>query len=299
MTASRAVTHPEAGVVDNSWGLWTHAELDRAGVPRSTVRDRVRQGRWQRVLPGVFAAGELDALGRCRAVSRWRPDAVLSHRSAAALWGLGEHPDQVEATVDPAVRLRTPLWLQLHRRVLDPGAVTTGWGLRLVTPERALIDVLQVERGPAAEARVDAALAGAVGPWSLQRVRERDSGSWGVGATELQLRRWSGPVESEPERLLARALRRRRRTFETGTRVLAYRCDFLHRPSWTVVEVDGREFHVDPAAFVRDRVRQNALQRLGLLVLRYPAVTVLADPTGVAAEICAVVDERGRRHRPW
>lgn len=71
--------------------------------------------------------------------------------------------------------------------------------------------------------------------------------------------------------------------------------DLLHRGARLVVEVDGREHHSGTAVFVADRVRQNAVQLDGWLVLRYAAATVLADAHAVADEIVAVVRRRRRR----
>ena len=279
------------------WGLWTRASLAAAGVPESTTRDRVRRGSWQRVLPGVVAARPLDGRGRCRAVTLWRPDAVLSHRTAAWLWGLHPEPDVVEATVPRRVSLRSPDWVLLHRRDLRPTDRSTAWGLPAVTIERAVLDCLAVTSGDTADRVVDAALGREVNPWVVAQLLERGGVRWGARAGRRQLITWPGLVDSEPERLLGRALRRGGWDLEPGAAVGPYFADFLHRPTSTVVEVDGREFHSEPAVFVRDRQRQNELQRSGLLVLRYAAASVFDDVDAVAADVIATVRERPRR--PW
>jgi very-short-patch-repair endonuclease len=280
------------------WGLWTHAELDAAGVPRSTVRDRVRRGSLVRVLPGVFSAGELDGRGMARAVTLWRPDAVLSHRTALWLWGLHPQPDGVEATVPRRTSVRTPHWVVLHRRDLPADARSTAWGLPVVTIERALLDGLAVVHGLDADLLVDRSLGHELNPHVVVERMERDGKRRGRPAARRQLAQWPGIVDSEPERLLGRALRARGWRLETGARVIGgYRVDFLHRPTSTAVEVDGRQFHSDPTTFVRDRWRQNAIQRGGLLVLRYAAASVLADVDGVAEDVLAALGERPRR--PW
>ena len=61
-----------------------------------------------------------------------------------------------------------------------------------------------------------------------------------------------------------------------------------------IVEIDGREFHTDPATFNNDRRRQNALVLDGWMVLRYSAATAMAHLDAVADEIITVV--RRRRH---
>lgn len=56
-----------------------------------------------------------------------------------------------------------------------------------------------------------------------------------------------------------------------------------------VIEVDGRAYHSNPAAFVRDRRRDRALTQLGYQVLRFAAVEVLADRAIVARDVTAAV----------
>ena len=58
------------------------------------------------------------------------------------------------------------------------------------------------------------------------------------------------------------------------------------------VEIDGREFHIDPHTFTRDRIRQNELVLDGWLVLRYSVARALAHTDEVADEILAVVRKR-------
>jgi hypothetical protein len=68
--------------------LW---QLRGLGMSASAVRSRVAGARWRRVHAGVYAVGhaKLTAHGRCMAaVLACGPDALVCHRSAAALLGL-------------------------------------------------------------------------------------------------------------------------------------------------------------------------------------------------------------------
>lgn len=56
-----------------------------------------------------------------------------------------------------------------------------------------------------------------------------------------------------------------------------------------VVEVDGRSYHSDPAAFVRDRRRDRVLTKDGFRILRFAASEVFADRFIVAREVAGVV----------
>src|SRR5690606_36985102 len=68
----------------------THRQLLGCGLSRAAISKRARSGRLHRVHRGVYAiVGALDDAGRwMAAVLACGDGAVLSHRSAAALWGL-------------------------------------------------------------------------------------------------------------------------------------------------------------------------------------------------------------------
>ena len=67
--------------------------------------------------------------------------------------------------------------------------------------------------------------------------------------------------------------------------------DFLWRDQRLAVETDGYRFHGDRAAFEADRVKDAALERLGLRVLRLTYRQVIEDARGVAATIRRMLGE--------
>ena len=72
-------------------GVVALEQLIGLGLSASAVRSRVAAGRLHRVHRGVFAVGPAPLTGQGRwmaAVRACGDGAVLSHRSAAALWGL-------------------------------------------------------------------------------------------------------------------------------------------------------------------------------------------------------------------
>ena len=79
-------------------GVITVAQAASAGVPAKAVRARVRAGRWQVMRRGVYGAfaGRPSREAELWAVLlRAGPEAVLSHQSAAELWGLLSGPSRV------------------------------------------------------------------------------------------------------------------------------------------------------------------------------------------------------------
>src|SRR5690349_11964603 len=86
-------------------GVLTLAQLEAVGLSRRAIGDRVASGRLHRVHRGVFGVERPTREGRwLAAVLAIGERAVLSHRSAAALWGLGRDTRSVvDVTAQDAI----------------------------------------------------------------------------------------------------------------------------------------------------------------------------------------------------
>jgi hypothetical protein len=101
-------------------GVITIGQAVSTGLPAKSVRDQVRAGRWQIMQRGVYAA----FTGRpTREAQLWSvllragpAEAVLSHQTAAELWGLLEGPSR-------AIHVTVPHDSNPGRRGQIPGAV--------------------------------------------------------------------------------------------------------------------------------------------------------------------------------
>src|SRR4051794_16778956 len=93
-------------------GVVTRGQLLDLGFSAEAIKHRVQKGRLHPVLRGVYAVGrrELTREGRwMAAVLACGPGAVLSHRSAAAVWGFGrEHPAYIDVSVTRPSEARVP-----------------------------------------------------------------------------------------------------------------------------------------------------------------------------------------------
>ncbi|MDG3012673.1 DUF559 domain-containing protein [Rhodococcus sp. D2-41] len=279
------------------FGVQTLAQLTATGIDRSTVQ---RRGRYTRLLPAIYATEQVTTLARCFAVTLWQPRAVLSHRTAAWLWRLTDEPDVVEATVPRAVSVgaQAPSWLRLYRRNLDRDARSSAWGMPVVTDARALLDCVAVLEGEEADRLVDAALDRTISRRAVEQRCARDAGTHGAPAARRQLREAATLADSEPERLLGRALARRGYRLPANTvRVVGYWPDLVDVRSRTLIEVDGLGPHSEPPTFRRDRRRQNALIAERWYVLRYAGADVMADVEGIADEIVSVLRRRRANRR--
>lgn len=134
-------------------GVVTTEQLLNAGVLPSGVTDRLAAGRLHRIHRGVYALGHPNIGNKGRwmaAVLAIGGRAVLSHRSAAALWGISLPPELIEVTVPGDGGRRRRNWIRLHRSLtLSPADVTRRAGIPVTKPARTLADLRRVL--PAAE----------------------------------------------------------------------------------------------------------------------------------------------------
>jgi len=113
------------------WVL-TRQQLLAFGVRPDAIKHRVASGRLHPVHGGVYAVGrrELSRLGQLMAAAlACGEGAVLSHRCAAELWGIGPRA-AFEVTV-PAGRTPKRPGIKVRRRDLDPEHITRRQNLPL------------------------------------------------------------------------------------------------------------------------------------------------------------------------
>jgi hypothetical protein len=76
---------------------------------------------------------------------------------------------------------------------------------------------------------------------------------------------------------------------EVNVMVEGVEVDFLWRSARLIVETDGREFHLTPVAFERDRERDARLTMLGYRVVRFTHRRLVRDAAGVAGTLRALL----------
>lgn len=170
-------------------------------------------------------------------------------------------------------------------------------GLRLLCPALALIDL--AAKGTATEVKfafLEACRLGLfvradVGYCFRRMVRRR-------GATKLRplLRLWVpelGRIRSVLEGLFLLAwLEAGYAVPRVNEKVHGFEVDFYWPAQGVIVEMDGRAFHSDPMARMRDAARDRALRDQGLLVIRITYEEMRNDPHAVVARIAAILNER-------
>jgi hypothetical protein len=122
-------------------GIATREQLLRAGLSSQTIQRWIDAGRLIRVHRGVYAVGHRPPSPHATtmaALLACGPRAVLSHRSAAKLWGLIRYHGPIEVTA-PNTRRRNGIIV--HRHQLTDTDVTRHWDLPVTTAARTLTDL--------------------------------------------------------------------------------------------------------------------------------------------------------------
>jgi very-short-patch-repair endonuclease len=291
-----------ATIASRQFGLVSRSQTRESGIPAKAVHDRIRVGRWERVLPGVYrvAGAPVSWHQSLMAAVLWAPGAAVSHRAAAALWeleGFSAGPVELSTAGDR----KTPAdWITLHRTSrLDHADITVVGVLPVTTPTRTIADLCGVlGRTDVEPALEDALRRGLTSLPRLRWVAERLGGRGRTGARLLaellreRLRGWTAPasqLESRVRRLLRDAgmpdpecqweIR------EHGT--LLARVDFAYPEAKLAIEADGYRHHSGRIAWQADRIRRNALTSRGWRVLHVTWQDLEARPTEVVTEIRA------------
>lgn len=228
------------------------------------------------------------------------PGAVLSHRSAAALWEIRvQRTGPIEVSV-PATFARRRADVLVHRRT-DFGATdrTKQGGIPVTSAVCTLIDLAgQVGRGPLEAAINEADKRGLTDPEALRAALDGLAGRPGLGALRKTLNRSTFTLtDSELERRFLRIARGAGLGLpRTGQHLNGFKVDFHWPEIGLVVETDGLRYHRTPAQQARDRTRDQAHAAAGVTALRFTHAQVRYEPDRVRATLDAVAN-RLRRAR--
>jgi hypothetical protein len=260
------------------------------GFTSKGIRHRIDAGRLHPIHRGVYAVGRrhLTREGRwMAAVLACGPDAVLSHRSAAVLWGIAdEHPGYIEISVRRRCRHRRT-GLRVHTRPsLSAADLTIRMNIPLTQPVRTLIDLATVVGPKTLERAVNEAdKRDRIDPESLRKALERYAGQPGVRALRTLLDRHTFRLSDTELEVLFRPIAAAAGLPVPLTKemVNGFEVDFFWPDLGLVVETDGWRYHRTPATQSRDALRDQTHTASGLTPLRFSHHQVKYEPTRVRA----------------
>ncbi len=283
-----------ADLAESQLGCATKAQAVACGLTHNQVHQRIRAGRWEWAgsrtftFAGAPPSWEQQVMAGCLDLG---PQAVVSHRSAAALHGFdGFVREPVEFTLPRAARNRGARW-SVHTTTSLPLIDRVRVGIFPCTSAaRTIVDLARHAREAELERAIDTAVRnGLTSPIFLRKRLAELRGPGRHGVTVLDRLMLDSGGHTPLERAFLRMVRLAgmptptcQRRFTAHGRTVA-RVDFCFDPPRVVVEVSGQRGHSSPSERAKDARRRNELQSKGFVVLEFTYDDVVKRPRYVLA----------------
>jgi very-short-patch-repair endonuclease len=280
MRGFSTTNHQIADLASRQYGVVARRQLT---IGQDAIDHRCRAAQLHRVHQGVYAVGHIGLGQEARwlaAVLACGDGAVLSHRSAATLWGirLGEL-FKLEVTTGDRRRHEQ---ITTHRARLTPADRTTHRGIPVTSPARTLADLAHVlDHDELTRALREAMFRRLYDPEAIRDALTRRPST----ALRELLTDASVTQSMLEDRFLTICTRHRLPAPRTQHRIGAKRYDFAWPQHKVVVETDSWLAHGTPYAFQADRSQTNALQLAGWLVLRFTWADLTRRSRATAAAV--------------
>jgi hypothetical protein len=276
-------------------------QLEALGLEEGAIDRRVRAGRLHRLHAGVFAVGHRVVSERghwMAAVLACGDRAVLSHRSAAAAWGLRRTGGRIDVT--SPTKTHSPDGIHWHSsRCLPPDEVTVRDGIPVTSLPRTIFDCAAGGNVDLVEALLrQAEYRERYDRLSLRHLLRRHPRRRGCRVLRLALERLeespSGTAASPLEERFLPFLRayglpvpRLNEWIDLGGR--RYRVDCRWPGTKEVVELDSWSAHGTRGAFRDDRERDRRLRVAGYGLTRISWAQLDDEPAALAADLRALL----------
>jgi len=275
-------------------GVVALRQLQSLGFGTKAIKAAQAEGRLFPLHEEVYAVGHSRVSRRGRwwaAVLAYGPGALLSHRTAAVLWGFQRPrsgPVHVTAGCGrQGIRRREGVWI--HRCKLAPEDRTIRDGLPVTSVARTLFDFAETApfetlKGAAEEADRLKHLR----LRELEALCERGRGRRALKPVRRLLEELRPPDEGRsPLEIRFSAFVRQHKLPEPlqNVHVLDHEVDALWPAAKLIVELDSWEYHGHRAAFERDRARDPKLLIAGYRTIRVTHRRLDREATQLAAEI--------------
>jgi very-short-patch-repair endonuclease len=241
----------------------------------------------------VYALGHLrpDPVSRAAAaVLACGPGAVLSHDSAASLWGFGDKhwKGPIHVTVPRDCRRRG---IKIHRTTLARANVTMHHGIRVTRAARTLLDVApEWDRRRLTRGVNDALLSNYLYESQLSDILDRclrHKGAKALAAVDPNRSRSDFEDDFTP---FARRFGLPKP--QINARVNGREVDALFPEHRLIVELDGWGTHRTRYAFEDDRERDAEMLKNGLATVRITKERLIGEPEREAARLLAILKTR-------
>jgi very-short-patch-repair endonuclease len=267
-------------------------QLLELGFSKRAIEHRVERGRLHVAAHGIYAIGWPELVGKRRwmaAVLACGEKAVLSHRSAAALWRVGEEkPNAIDISVRRRCELRRPgLQVRGHPSLRATDVVVCD-GIPVTAIVRTLVD-LAVDLSPLKLERSvnEADKRDLIDPESLRSALDDYAGERGVKILRKLLDTRTFRLSDSDLEVLFRPI-----AMEAGLPlplskeiVNGFEVDFFFPGLGLVVETDGLRYHRTPSTQTRDARRDRTHTLAGMTPLRFTHYEIKYEPAQVKEEL--------------
>jgi Transcriptional regulator, AbiEi antitoxin/Protein of unknown function (DUF559) len=292
---SRPIDQSIGRLAGRQHGYVTRAQLLELGLDAQQITYRLRKGSLIRVHAGVYAVGHVPVTGADRAaaaVLACGPSAVLSHTTAASLWGVDQRwRTPFEVTVDSA---RRRPGIRIHRDALTPREIRRHRGIRVTSPARTILDIAPRQTEKALRRAInDLRIAKHLRIPDLQSLMQRLPRHPGTTVVRPLIEIARGPTRAELEDAFAELSGRfGLPRAEINARVAGYEVDVLFPAQRVIVELDGYEFHGTRDAFEDDRERDATTLAAGFETVRITWERMTHEPAREAARLNRILSAR-------
>jgi very-short-patch-repair endonuclease len=278
-----------ARVADRQFGHVTRRQLLELGVPARSVTHWVDAGRLITVHAGVYAVGHQQRTAialAMAAVLACGPDAVLSHDSAAAVWGVRTWPSSPEVTV---THQRRRQGIRSHRTTtLTRKDIRRHRNIRVTSPSRTILDIQTRLSDPQLVRAVnELRLLKHLRPTELERLLARSRRISDLVDPK------ENPTRSELEDRFTVFCREYGLPRPTrNVRLFGHEVDALFAAEKLIVETDGWRFHRERSSFESDRERDAVAAEHGHLTIRVTDARLTNTPGREAARLRRILEQR-------
>jgi very-short-patch-repair endonuclease len=290
-----------ARIAARQLGVITRGQLYDLGFSYQQIKRRLALGRLHRVHHNVYAVGHRRLITQAHLVAAFLsvgPRSFLSHRTAAAVWGLRTtNVHDIELTL-PGGGGRHHTSLTVHRTQTEPhpADVRTHGDLRVSSVPRMLIELAVREKPAELERLVTTAVQKRLlrpdardGRATLEEALTRHQRHPGMAklTAVLAVYRNTKSSKSELERAFDRLLAQHPEIPDPQRNIYidVWEIDRFWPQHNLAVELDGRPYHVAANAMERDRIKDAFLLRHQITPLRFTDFRIEHDAPGILRDL--------------
>jgi very-short-patch-repair endonuclease/predicted transcriptional regulator of viral defense system len=276
-------------------GVVARRQLLALGFNARQIEHRVARGRLHLVMRGVYVVGwpKLTQARRwMAAVLACGDGAVLSHRSAAALWEIGvEKRGMIDVSVTRRAELKRPGLRVRGRPSLSTTDIVIRDGIPVTSPTQTLLDLAtELPEREVERAINEADKRDLVNPETLRVELESRAGEPGAPLLCRLLDKRTFRLSDSDLEILFRpiAMKAGLSLPLTKQMVNGFEVDFYWPDLGLVVETDGLRYHRTPSTQARDVQRDRAHTLAGMTPLRFTHYEIKYERPKVAAELSRI-----------